>query len=69
MDGIILVPGQALSLAPLEVVISLDHTHGVTTPGLDYVAHRGDGVLLGLVFQYVITIVTIISTCNNNGVS
>ena len=42
------------SLAPLEVVISLDHTNSVLEPGLDHVAHRGDGVLLRMILQYVI---------------
>ena len=54
------------SLAPPEVVISLDHTDGVPGSGLDHVAHRGDDVLLRVVFQYVVIPVTIISTFNND---
>ena len=50
------------SLAPLEVVISLDHTDGVPAPGLGHVAHRGDGVLLWEILQYVIYIIYIYSS-------
>ena len=42
------------SLAPLEVVISRDHTDGVHIPGLDHVTHRNHGVLLRVIFQNVI---------------
>ena len=60
--------GSLTSLAPLEVVTSLDHTHGVSAPGLDHVAHSGDGVLLRVILQYVIiidiiTIIIITTTC------
>ena len=47
------------SLAPPEVVISLDHTDGVLAPGLGHVANRGDGVLLWEILQYVIYIIYI----------
>ena len=60
------------SLAPREVVISLDHTDGVKVPGLDHVAHRGDGVLLRVILHYVIRIrvIRIIpATYKNNGPS
>ena len=58
------------SLAPLEVVLSLDHTDGVIPPGLDHVAHSGDGNLLGVILQYVIIIAIFTkSTCIINGLS
>ena len=50
------------SLAPLDIVISLDHTDGVTAPGLDHVINSVHCVCLWVIFQYVITIVTIVIT-------
>ena len=47
------------SLAPLGEVLDLDHTEGVTGPGLDHISNRKYGVLLGVILQDVIIIITI----------
>lgn len=54
------------SLAPLEVVISRDHTDGVRIPGLDHVTHRNHGVLLRVIFQNVIISIDLIITATYN---
>ena len=52
------------SMAPLEIVPSLDHTDGELAPGLGHVAHMDQSVLLRVILQYDITgVITIITTC------
>ena len=52
------------SLAPLGVILDLDHTDSVTIPGLGHVANRQYGVLTRVILKNVIIIMTISATCN-----
>ena len=54
------------SLAPLEVVPSLDNTDGMAGPFLGHVTHSGQGVILRVVLQYACTRVQSLSSCNYN---